>query len=73
MTEVFTGLTGLLVAGVIIYLVRGDHIQVRHGVGWVLVAGIFVLLGFAPSLLDQMALWLGVGSVAVVVVLMLVQ
>lgn len=70
MTEVFTGLTGLLVAGVIIYLVRGDHIQVRHGVGWVLVAGIFVLLGFAPSLLDQMALWLGVAyppTVALVV------
>ena len=70
MTEVFTCVTGLLVAGAIIYLVRRDHIQVRHGVGWVLVAGIFVLLGFAPSLLDQIALRLGVAyppTVALVV------
>lgn len=70
MTEVFTGLTGLLVAGVIIYLVRRDQIHVRHGVGWLVVAGIFVLLGFAPSLLDQIALWLDVSyppTVALVV------
>jgi len=70
MTELFTGLTGLSVAGVITYLVRRDHIQVRHGVGWILVAGVFVVLGFAPSLLDKIALWLGVAyppTVALVV------
>ena len=60
MTEVFTGLTGLLVATTIIYLVRQDHIRARYGVGWILVAVIFAVLGFAPYLLDRVAYWLGV-------------
>ena len=69
-TEIFTGLTGLFVAAAILYLIRRDHLRVRHGVGWILVAALFIVLGFAPTLLDYIASWLEVAyppTVAVVI------
>ena len=60
MTELFTGATGLFVAATIVYLIKRDRLQVRHGVSWMLVAALFALFGFAPSLLDRLAVSLGV-------------
>ena len=48
MTELFTGATGLFVAATIVYLIKRDRLQVRHGVSWMLVAALFALFGFAP-------------------------
>lgn len=70
MTELFTGATGLFVAATIVYLIKRDRLQVRHGVSWMIVAGLFALFGFAPSLLDRLAVALGVAyspTVALVV------
>ena len=70
MTELFTGATGLFVAATIVYLIKRDRLQVRHGVSWMLVAALFALFGFAPSLLDRLAVSLGVAyshTVALVV------
>jgi hypothetical protein len=70
MTELFTGATGLFVAATIVYLIKRDRLQVRHGVSWMLVAVLFALFGFAPSLLDWLAVSLGVAyspTVALVV------
>ena len=70
MTELFTGATGLFVAATIVYLIKRDRLQVRHGVSWMIVAGLFALFGFAPSLLDRLAVSLGVAyspTVALVV------
>ena len=70
MTELFTGATGLFVAATIVYLIKRDRLQVRHGVSWMLVAVLFALFGFAPSLLDRLAVSLGVAyspTVALVV------
>lgn len=60
MTELFTGATGLFVAVTIVYLIKRDRLQIRHGVGWMFVAAIFALFGFAPSLLEDLAVFLGV-------------
>ena len=60
MTDLFTAATGLFVAATIVYLIKRDRLQVRHGVSWMLVAAIFALFGFAPSLLDRLAVSLGV-------------
>ena len=70
MTELFTAATGLFVAVTIVYLIKRDRLQVRHGVSWMLVAALFALFGFAPSLLDRLAVSLGVAyspTVALVV------
>ena len=50
MTDLFTAATGLFVAATIVYLIKRDRLQVRHGVSWML----------APSLLDRLAVSLGV-------------
>lgn len=60
MTELFTGATGLFVAVTIVYLIKRDRLQIRHGVGWMFVAAMFALFGFAPSLLEDLAVFLGV-------------
>lgn len=60
MTELFTGATGLFVAVTIVYLIKRDRLQVKHGVGWMLVAAMFATFGFVPSLLDRFAALLGV-------------
>ena len=70
MTDLFTATTGLFVAATIVYLIKRDRLQVRHGVSWMLVAALFALFGFAPSLLDRLAVSLGVAyspTVALVV------
>ena len=60
MISIIAGGTGLLVALAIALLIRGDRLHVSNGVGWLLVAMICALLGFAPSLFDALALKLGV-------------
>jgi len=55
-----TGIIGVLVAGMIIWLMRRDLLHVQHGLGWILVALTFVLLGFAPSIFDTIAASIGV-------------
>jgi hypothetical protein len=61
MIELFLGGLGLGVAGLIVYLVRRDHLHVDHGVSWILIAIGFAGLGFAPGLVDWVAGKLGVG------------
>lgn len=60
MTEVFTGVTGFIVAATIVYLIKRDRLQVRHGVGWMIVAVIFAIFGLVPSLVDRLAVLFGV-------------
>jgi len=60
MVPIVTGTIGLLVACVIILLMRKDRLHVNYGIGWVIVATAFALLGFAPSIIDQIAIYFGV-------------
>jgi hypothetical protein len=60
MVSIVTGTIGLLVAGLIILLMRKDRLHVTHGMGWIIVAAGFALLGFTPSIIDQVAMYIGV-------------
>jgi hypothetical protein len=51
---------GFGLAGVILYLVRRDHIYIRQGVFWILVALFSSVFGLWPSLIDIVGSALGV-------------
>lgn len=61
MFSLITGIIGLIVAFAIIVLMRRDRLHVQHGLGWILVAIGFALLGFSPGIIDQVAVALGIG------------
>ncbi len=52
---------GLLLAGVILWLVRRDHLHGPYAVWWIGSAVTVTLLGFFPRLFDVLAGYLGVG------------
>lgn len=56
MTAVF----GLLLSALLLYLMRRDHLQISHGLGWALAILVCSLMGFAPSLFDRLAEGIGV-------------
>lgn len=60
MVAIVTGVIGLCIASLIIVLVRRDRLHVTHGMGWIVVAAGFALLGFAPAIVDKSAKYLGV-------------
>lgn len=51
---------GFGLAGVILYLVRRDHIYIRQGVFWIVVAVLSTLFGVWPTLIDLVGGALGV-------------
>jgi hypothetical protein len=61
MLSTITGVIGLTVASIILVLIRKDRLHVRHGVGWVIVAFCFALLGFSPGVIDHVAETIGIG------------
>lgn len=61
MVHLVTGTIGLVVAALIIGLIRKDRLHVSHGLGWILVALVFALLGFSPGIIDRLAQYLGIG------------
>ena len=62
MTSIVTGTIGLFVAALIFLLIRKDRLHVQQGLGWVVVAIGFALLGFSPRVIDWMASQLGIAN-----------
>ena len=60
MISFITGAIGLSVAGLIVWLIRKDRLHVNHGFGWIVAAAGFALLGFAPGIIDTIAMKLGI-------------
>ena len=60
MVSIITGTIGLLVAAIIIILMRRDSLHAQHGLGWIIVALCFALLGFSPGIIDNVATRFGV-------------
>ena len=60
MISVVSGTIGLTVAMLIIVLIRRDQLHVNHGLGWLLVAAAFALVGLFPRIIDVAALSVGV-------------
>ncbi|MEM1412438.1 MAG: DUF2304 domain-containing protein [Pseudomonadota bacterium] len=55
-----TGFIGIVAALTIILLIRRDHLHVRYGLWWIVVAAAFVLLGVFPQIIDWLAARLGI-------------
>ena len=55
-----TGVIGICTAVAIVLLMRHDRLHARHGMGWMVVALAFAVLGLYPGLLDAIAGSLGV-------------
>ena len=55
-----TAVFGVLLSALMLYLMRRDHLQISHGLGWTLAILISSLMGFAPSLFDTIAVGIGV-------------
>jgi len=55
-----TGLLGLALAAIILLLLRRDHLYVMHGLFWVAVAAVAVILGLWPDLINRLAKFTGI-------------
>jgi hypothetical protein len=55
-----TASMGLCLAVAILYLVRRDHIYIRDGLFWIVVAGISLVLSLWPGLIDRVGSAMGV-------------
>ena len=60
MITAITAVFGLAVAGLLLTLVRKDHLHVSHGVGWSVAIILSAMLGFAPGIFDSLATAIGV-------------
>jgi hypothetical protein len=60
-TYYYTALAlGLVLAGFILYLVRRDHIYIRQGIFWILVAVASLAFAIWPGLIDVVGRVLGI-------------
>jgi hypothetical protein len=55
-----TAAFGILVAVLLLYLMRKDHLNVSLGVGWSVAVVLSAMLGFAPGIFDFIATSMGV-------------
>ena len=53
-------LIGIALAAGILHLVRRDHLYIRQGFFWILVAAASLLFGFWPFLIDAIGEYLGI-------------
>jgi len=70
--EIFTGTLGLLIAIAIVYLVRRDQMHARFTMWWLAVAGLAILFGFFPRLLDLIGGFLGIAYPPILAVILAV-
>lgn len=62
MLSMVSGVIGIVAALTIVLLIRRDHLHVRFGLFWIVVAAAFVVLGFFPTIIDWLASKIGVAS-----------
>ena len=58
--QVTTALMGIGLAGLILFLVRRDHLYLMHGLFWASIAFAAAMLGAWPGLIDRLAGLLGI-------------
>jgi hypothetical protein len=61
MVSLVTATIGVAMAVMIISLIRKDRLHVHHGLGWMVVAASFALVGIFPRIIDKLAHLLGIG------------
>ncbi|GAB3282034.1 DUF2304 domain-containing protein [Parahaliea aestuarii] len=60
MLAIVTATIGIGVAFIIVLLIRRDRLHVTHGLGWILVAAGFAVIGLFPKVIDIVARAAGV-------------
>ena len=60
MIPLITGAIGIVTAATIVILIRRDHLHVRYGLWWMMVALTFALLAVVPWVFDEVAGYLGI-------------
>ena len=68
--QITSGVIGLVVAAVIIWLVRRDHLHGKYALWWLAVAAAFAILGLLPNLVDSLAARLGIAYSPILVVIL---
>jgi hypothetical protein len=58
--QVTAALIGLSIGGLILWLVRKNHLHGPYAIWWILVAVGVILLGLFPQVVNPVASWLGV-------------
>jgi len=58
--NIYTSAVGLTVAGIIIYLVRRDHLHIHYSFWWLFIAVVTGILGIQPEINDDIAIRLGI-------------
>lgn len=53
--QLTTTLLGFGLSAIILFLLRRDHLQLSHGLFWIVVAGFAALLGLWPGSIDYVA------------------
>ena len=64
-----TGVSGVLGAGVILYLVRRNILYSRYTPWWIFISIAFLVFGFFPRLSDQLAVMVGISYGPILVLL----
>ncbi len=65
-----SGMIGLVIAAIIVWLVRRDHLHGKYAIWWLAIAGGFAVLGLAPSSVDTVASRLGISYPPILVVVL---
>jgi hypothetical protein len=58
--HITSALLGLSIAGIILFLIRRDHLHTRHALWWLWIAFIILALGIYPPIIDILAVFLGI-------------
>ncbi len=58
--QVTSAILGIFLASTILWLIRRDYLHSRHALWWLLIALMVMLLGIFPTIIDKLALQLGV-------------
>jgi hypothetical protein len=58
--QVTAALIGLSIGGLILWLVRKNHLHGPYAIWWIVVAIGVILLGLFPEVVNPVAMWLGV-------------
>jgi hypothetical protein len=68
--QVTAALIGLLIGGLILWLVRKNHLHGPYAIWWILVAIGVISLGLFPQAVNPVARWLGVNYPPILVIVL---
>ena len=68
--QIIGGVIGLIIGGIIFWLIRRDHMVSKDGIRWLMVAGLVMVYGAFPKLNDTLGGLLGISYPPIIPVLL---